>query len=440
MGRNGSSMMRWEMATEVPQRKKRRSRAAVALRSVLALALCAALVPVQAFAAIGAMPFAPTPEEVEAALANEVYALYYRNGKTDTYTLVLQKGSTPEPNRGELVETQTGFVCNDKLPTKNCVCRAVSSSLNAKVTSVIVRDAMAPHSTAYWFAGMKTCTSLDLAKLDMSQVTDMSGMFSGCESMAVLDLSSFNLAKVQAMGDLFPKRSSVLTTIKVPATGDFSNILPTPSPSFLAGATGKWVNGQGKVLSSAIVPARTAATYVAQRGYSVANGFIDQDIFDYVYTGKAITPQFPVRVAGLTLKPGVDYAVSYKKNKAIGKATMVVQGKGAYSGMLTCTFRINPQNVKRVAVKKGRKSVTVKWAKRKDQARLISGYEVRVSADKAAHKVKALRIVKKPKASSVTIKGLKAKKTYYVSLRTYKKIGNRYYFSTWSKPKAVKTK
>ena len=440
MGRNGNSTIRWEMATKAPQRKKRLSGAAVTLRSVLALALCVALVPAQAFAAIGAIPFTPTPEEIEAALANEVYALYYRNGKTDTYTLVLQKGSTPEPSRGELVETQTGFVCNDKLPTKNCVCRAVSSSLNAKVTSVVVKDAIAPHSTAYWFAGMKACTSLDLAKLDMSQVTDMSGMFSGCESMAVLDLSSFNLVKVQAMGDLFPKRSSVLTTIKVPATGDFSNVLPTPSPSFLPGATGKWVDGQGKVLSAATIPARTAATYVAQRGYSVANGFINQDVFDYTYTGNAVKPQFSVRVAGLTLRQGVDYTVSYKKNKVIGKATMIVRGKGAYSGTLACTFRINPQNVKRVAVKKGRKSVTVKWAKRKGQAKLISGYEVRVSTDKAARNVKALRIVKKPKASSVTIKGLKAKKTYYVSLRTYKKIGNRYYFSTWSKPKTVKTK
>ncbi len=35
---------------------------------------------------------------------------------------------------------------------------------------------------------------------------------------------------------------------------------------------------------------------------------------------------------------------------------------------------------------------------------------------------------------------IKAKKTYYVQLRTYKKIGSGYYYSGWSKTKKVKTK
>lgn len=385
-------------------------------------------------------PTPPTATDLEAALANEVFALYYRNGTTDTYTLVLQRGPQADPKRGTPVETQTGFMCNEKIPTKHCVCRSWSSTLNGKVTKVIVKDAMAPHSTAYWFSGMASCTSLDLGKLDLSQATDIRGMFSGCASMSTLDLSGFNLAKMPKMDNLFPSRSAVLTTIKVPATGDFSGVLPTPSPSFLPGATGKWVNERGKVFSAATIPAKTAATYQAQRGYSLANGYIKQTKYEYAYTGKAIKPSFAVRVAGHTLKKGTDYTLSYKKNKAVGLATLVVRGKGNYSGKLTCTFRINPPNVKRVAVKRGKKSLTVKWTKRKGQAKLVTGYEVRVSTDRAAHKVKVYRFVKKPKASSVKITGLKAKKTYYVSVRTYKKTGGRSYFSTWSKPKAVKTK
>jgi len=34
----------------------------------------------------------------------------------------------------------------------------------------------------------------------------------------------------------------------------------------------------------------------------------------------------------------------------------------------------------------------------------------------------------------------KAKKKYYVQLRTYKKIGSKYYYSAWSAKKAVTTK
>lgn len=379
-------------------------------------------------------------DQIAAVLANEVYALYYRNGTTDTYTVVLQRGSQADPALGTPVETQTGFVCNEMVPTPRCVCRAWKSSLDSKVTALVVKDVIAPHVTSYWFANMTACASMDLAKLDMAQVTDMSGMFSGCASMAELDLSTFNLAKTPKMDNLFPLRSAVLTTIKVPAKGAFANVLPAPNPWYLQGATGKWVNQFGDVFATTAIPANTAATYTAQRGYSIDNGYIEQTKYDYSYTGSAIKPQYAVHVAGHTLKVGTDYTLSYQKNKAIGMATLVATGKGNYSGQLTCTFRINPQNVKSVALKRGKKSVTVKWKKRSGQSKLLTGYEVRVSTDKAASKVKAYRVVKKPAASSVTIKNLKAKKTYYVTMRTYKKIGSRYYFSTWSKPRAVKTK
>lgn len=378
-------------------------------------------------------------QELEAILANEVFALFYRNGNTDTYTLVLQKGQTADRALGEPVETRTGFVCNEKIPTSRCVCRAWASTLNAKVTKVMVRDDIAPHSTSYWFSNMAACTQMDLAKLDMGQVKDMSGMFSGCTAMRAFDLSTFNLAKVQKMDYLFPSRSKVLTTIKVPSSANFAGVFPKPDPMYLPGATGKWVNERGKAYTSAALPRYVADTYTAQRGYSIANGYIKQTKFDFAYTGKTIRPSFAVRVAGFTLQKGVDYTVSYKKNKAVGKATMVVKGKGVYSGKLKCTFRINPLNVKKVAVKRAKKAVKVTWKKRAGQSKLITGYEVRVSRDKAAHKVKALKVVPKAK-KGVTIKYLKAKTRYYVTMRTYKKIGKNYYYSSWSKPKTVRTK
>ena len=39
-----------------------------------------------------------------------------------------------------------------------------------------------------------------------------------------------------------------------------------------------------------------------------------------------------------------------------------------------------------------------------------------------------------------TIGDLKGKKTYYVRIRTYKKVGKKAYYSAWSKANAVRTK
>ena len=49
-------------------------------------------------------------------------------------------------------------------------------------------------------------------------------------------------------------------------------------------------------------------------------------------------------------------------------------------------------------------------------------------------------IVAKQNASKKTVKKLKAKKKYYVRVRTYKKVGSTNYYSSWSKAKYVTTK
>ena len=50
------------------------------------------------------------------------------------------------------------------------------------------------------------------------------------------------------------------------------------------------------------------------------------------YTGKAVT--FPVTVTrgGTVLKAGKDYSITYKKNKDAGEASLVITGKGSYTG------------------------------------------------------------------------------------------------------------
>lgn len=48
--------------------------------------------------------------------------------------------------------------------------------------------------------------------------------------------------------------------------------------------------------------------------------------------------------------------------------------------------------------------------------------------------------VAKAKTTTKTIKQLKAKKKYYVQIRTYKTVNGTKYYSAWSKKKNITTK
>ena len=67
-------------------------------------------------------------------------------------------------------------------------------------------------------------------------------------------------------------------------------------------------------------------------------------IVDKSYTGRAITqsPTIKAKVRGktVTLKNGTDYTVSYKNNTAPGTATVIITGKGKYTGTKNVTFKI----------------------------------------------------------------------------------------------------
>lgn len=51
-------------------------------------------------------------------------------------------------------------------------------------------------------------------------------------------------------------------------------------------------------------------------------------------------PLVTVNYNSETLKEGIDYTLSYKKNKKIGTAQVVITGIGAYSGKRTIKFQI----------------------------------------------------------------------------------------------------
>lgn len=69
-----------------------------------------------------------------------------------------------------------------------------------------------------------------------------------------------------------------------------------------------------------------------------------------VYTGSAIKPVPAVKAGGRTLKNGTDFNVSYKNNTEPGTATLIVNGKGNYSGSVSKTFKITARAINDVEV------------------------------------------------------------------------------------------
>lgn len=82
--------------------------------------------------------------------------------------------------------------------------------------------------------------------------------------------------------------------------------------------------------------------------------------------------------------------------------------------------------------KKGKKMV-VSWKKVRDAA----GYQIQYSTSKKMKAAKKVT-VKKASKTKMTITKLKKKKRYYVRIRSYKKVGAKKMYSSWSKIKKVK--
>ena len=161
------------------------------------------------------------------------------------------------------------------------------------------------------------------------------------------------------------------------------------------------------------------------------------------YNGKVRTPKVIVKDrTGKTLVKNTDYTVSYAKGrKYVGKYAVKITFKGKYSGTKTLYFTIKPKATSISSLKAGSKKFTVKWKK---QATQTTGYQVQVATNKKFKKNKKTVTIKKQKTTQTTVKKLKAKKKYYVRVRTYKtvKINGKSIriYSGWSKAKTVTTK
>lgn len=95
-----------------------------------------------------------------------------------------------------------------------------------------------------------------------------------------------------------------------------------------------------------------------------------------------------------------------------------------------------PNGSKIKKVKAAKKALTITWTKVND----IKGYEIWLSTDKKFKKNRKIVLVGNPNTTKKTVKKLKAKKKYYIRIRTYKKSGFKKVYSKWLNVKTAKTK
>ena len=213
---------------------------------------------------------------------------------------------------------------------------------------IVVDDGIRPKSTSGWFRGMRNLTSIDVRKLDTSRDTDMYCMFQSCP-VRTLDLSSFDTSRATEMGGMLdcPNLRWLKLGDKFSFNGQGTRRLCSPSTPSFANATGLWVSSlDDKTYVSASIPNNVAAAYAAQIEEGATRTPLDEGMFEVdtetkIYTGSPIEPS----VSSRSLEEGADYSVSYGNNIEAGTATVVVAGKGNYSGELEYSFRIDPRQV-----------------------------------------------------------------------------------------------
>ncbi len=182
------------------------------------------------------------------------------------------------------------------------------------------------------------------------------------------------------------------------------------------------------------IPSKTAILTIKPK--SIAS-VTTTGISNKTYTGKGITQTIAVLDGNKTLKVGADYTITYSSNVNAGIATITIAGKGNYTGTLKRTFEINPKGTTLSKLTAGKKQIKITWKKQKTQT---SGYEIQYSTNKKFKSGKKTTTIKKNKTTSTTVKKLKAKKKYYVRIRTFKTVNGKKIYSKWSGSKKVTTK
>lgn len=183
----------------------------------------------------------------------------------------------------------------------------------------------------------------------------------------------------------------------------------------------------GAVVESADIPALSPK--------SISSASVSLSIATYSFDGKVKTPSVTVKLGSTALRNGIDYVVSYRNNKNVGKATVVITGKGLYAGTITRTFVINPakQSIQKLTAKS--KGFYIDYAAKGH----ATGYEIQYATNSSFSGAKKT-VITSNKTDKVTVSKLSGNKKYYVRVRTYTTVNGIKYYGAWAAVKTVTTK
>ncbi|NBI62011.1 hypothetical protein D3Z38_02785 [Clostridiales bacterium] len=123
--------------------------------------------------------------------------------------------------------------------------------------------------------------------------------------------------------------------------------------------------------------------------------------------------------------------------KGSGKTIITVTAKATKNynmAVKRISLTVNPKRVVGLKAKAGNKKMSVTWK----QDVKASGYQLTYAKNSKFTKGKKNVMVKKNKTTKHVVKKLKPKKTYYVKVRAYKKVGNAKLHGAYSKVKKVR--
>ena len=155
----------------------------------------------------------------------------------------------------------------------------------------------------------------------------------------------------------------------------------------------------------------------------------------FAYNGKNQYPAISVYHNNIKLTASDYSVVKTKSSRVPGPYKVKAVLKGNYRGTASAKYKINPKGTTLKKLVAGKKALTVKFKKQTAQ---ITGYQIKYAKNSKFKKTKLIKVSKKK--ASVKIRKLKSKTRYYVKIRTYKKVGSKTFYSTWSKTKSVKVK
>lgn len=151
------------------------------------------------------------------------------------------------------------------------------------------------------------------------------------------------------------------------------------------------------------------------------------------YTGKKLVPGVKGKYKTEVLRKGIDYSVTYSKNKAVGTATVVVKGKGNFNGTKTITFKIMPSKVTSIKITSKKKAkITISYK----AAPGAAGYIIQYSYKKNS----GFKTLLNTKGKKVEKSGLKSGKVVYIRIAAYKKVKGVTYKGAYSKTIQVRIK